>query len=203
MEAELSDATRVPTIRFMGPSAGYESPHFEANNRMFAEWEKLGITVETTFVPDWGGFSAAAEQRDWDMAAAGYVGNIFRIDPDQLLSRPLYGEFAGSSNYGDWVFDEYDSLLEASKVELDVDARRELVWRLQEIQALDIPVVVSYHPSEVYTWNKDTYTNVIAGVGTGLYNFWNFVGRRAYRRRQDLPYRHRGVLPVDQPHGCQ
>ena len=110
------------------------------------------------------------------MAAAGYVGNIFRIDPDQLLSRPLYGKFAGSSNYGDWVFEEYDSVLEASKVELDVDARRELVWRLQEIQALDIPVVVSYHPSEVYTWNKDAYTNVIPGVGTGLYNFWNFVG---------------------------
>ena len=54
MEAELTDATRVPTIRFMGPSAGYESPHFEANNRMFEEWEKLGITVETNLVPDWG-----------------------------------------------------------------------------------------------------------------------------------------------------
>ena len=175
-EPELTDATRVPTIRFMGPSAGYESPHFEANNRMFAEWEKLGISVETNLVPDWGGFSAAAELRDWDMAAAGYVGNIFRIDPDQLLSRPLYGEFAGSSNYGDWVNSEYDSLLEASKVELDVEARRELVWKLQEIQALDIPIVVTYHPSEVYTWNKDAYTNVIAGVGTGLYNFWNFRG---------------------------
>ena len=71
---------------------------------------------------------------------------------------------------------------------------------LQEIQALDIPVVVTYHPSEVYTWNKDAYTNVIAGVGTGLYNFWNFVRRRAHRRRQDLPDGDRGILPVDQPY---
>jgi peptide/nickel transport system substrate-binding protein len=184
---ELTDDTLVAPIRFLGPSNSYEAPHFEANNLMFAAWEELGITVVTELVPDFGAFAAEAEPRDWDMAAAGFLGTLFRIDPDELLSRPLLSDFVGSSNYGDYSFPEYDEVVKASKVALDVDERRELVFRAQEIQALDIPTVTTYHPSEVYAYNADAYTNVVPAVATGLYNFWNFVD--AEPTGQDRTYR--------------
>jgi peptide/nickel transport system substrate-binding protein len=172
---ELTDESLVAPIRFLGPSNSYEAPHFEANNLMFEYWSELGISVETELVPDFGAFAAEAEVRDWDMAAAGFLGTLFRIDPDELLSRPLLSEFVGASNYGDYQFDEYDDAVNASKVALDVNERRDLVYRAQEIQALDIPQVTTYHPAEVYAYNSDAYTNVVPAVATGLYNFWNFV----------------------------
>jgi peptide/nickel transport system substrate-binding protein len=172
---ELTDDSLVAPIRFLGPSNSWEAPHFEANNLMFDYWSELGVEVVTELVPDFGVFAAEAEARDWDMASAGYLGTLFRIDPDELLSRPLLSDFVGESNYGDYEFADYDEVVKASKVALDVDERRDLVFQAQEIQALDIPLVTTYHPAEVYVYNKDAYTNVVPAVATGLYNFWNFV----------------------------
>lgn len=172
----LSDETLVAPIRHMGPSNAYEAPQFEANNLMFDYWSDLGISVETNLVPDFGAFAAAAEARDWDIASAGYLGTLFRIDPDELLSRPLLSQFVGSSNYGDYEFEPYDEVVNASKVALDVDGRQALVYQAQEIQALDLPIVVTYFPAEIYAYNQDAYTNVVPAVAAGLYNFWNFIG---------------------------
>ena len=171
----LTDDSLVAPIRFLGPSNAYEAPQFEANNLMFDYWSELGISVETSLVPDFGAFAAEAESRNWDMASSGYLGTLFRIDPDELLSRPLLSEFVGASNYGDYQFDEYDQVVNASKTALDVDERQALVYQAQEIQALDLPIVTSYYPAEVYVYNKDAYTDVVPAVATGLYNFWNFV----------------------------
>jgi peptide/nickel transport system substrate-binding protein len=172
---ELTDESLVAPIRFLGPSNAYEAPQFEANNLMFEYWAELGIAVEPNLVPDFGVFAAEAESRNWDLASAGYLGTLFRVDPDELLSRPLLSEFVGSSNYGDYEFAEYDEVVYASKAALDVEERRELVFQAQEIQAQDLPIVTSFFPAEVYVHNSEAYTNVVPAVATGLYNFWNFV----------------------------
>lgn len=172
---ELTDDSLVPTIRVLGPSNAWEAPQFETNNLMFDYWAELGISVETNLVPDFGAFAAEAESRNWDLASAGYLGTLFRIDPDELLSRPLLSDFVGASNYGDYEFADYDEVVKATKTALDVDERQALVYQAQEIQALDLPLVTSYYPAEVYVYNKDAYTNVVPAVATGLYNFWNFV----------------------------
>lgn len=173
----LTDDSLVPAIRYIGPSAAWEAPHFEAGNLMIAEWEALGMTVEQELVPDPQVLGALMQQRDFDVIAHGYIGTLDRLDPDQLLSRILLCEFAvpGGSNRGQYCSEEYDEVVYAQKQATDVAERLELVHRAQQIQALDIPWITDYHPSEDYVWNSAMYGDVVPAAGMGLYNFWNEV----------------------------
>src|SRR5215217_4576516 len=176
----LTDESLVPAIRYIGPSAAWEAPHFEAGNLMIAEWEALGMTVEQELVPDPQVLGALMLQRGFDVIAHGYIGTLDRLDPDQLLSRILLCEFAvsGGSNRGQYCSAEYDEAVYAQKQATDPEERLKLVHRAQQIQALDIPWITDYHPSEDYVWNSAMYGDVVPAAGMGLYNFWNEVNAK-------------------------
>lgn len=175
----LTEETLVPTIRLVGPSTSYQVEQYEINRLTLDYWEnELGLTTEYETTPDWSGFTGAVAEMDWHAASAGFLGSPFRIDPDELLSRPLMCEFGdGGSNYGDYCHEEYDEVVEQQKAEFDTEARRELVYRAQEIQAEDIPLV-SVHPAEGYVWNAEAFDDVVPAVGQGLDNFWNAIDAR-------------------------
>jgi peptide/nickel transport system substrate-binding protein len=175
----LTDETLVPVIRLVGPSTAYELEQYEANRLTLDNWEALGLRTEYETTPDWAGFTGAVADFDWHAASAGYLGTPFRIDPDELLSRPLLCALGdGGSNYGDYCSDEYDDAVMQQKREFDQDRRRELVIRAQEIQALDLPYYVMFYPADAYIWNQEAYTDVVPAVGQGLDNFWNEIGAR-------------------------
>lgn len=176
----VSDDSLIPCLKMVGPSNAYQAQEFEANRLTLANFESLGFCTEYETTPDWTTFSAAVEEDDWAIASAGYLGNLFRIDPDELLSRPLLCDLGGKggSNYGDYCLEEYDEAVLASKRALDTDERNEHVFRAQEIQALDLPYVTLYHPSLAFVYNKEAYTDVVTATAVGLYNFWNFVDAR-------------------------
>jgi len=176
----LTDETLVPPIRYIGPSAAWEAPHFEAGNLMITEWQALGMTVTQELVPDPQVLGSLMLQRNFDVIAHGYIGTLDRLDPDQLLSRILLCEFAvpGGSNRGQYCSEEYDEVVLAQKRETDTAKRLELVHRAQQIQSLDIPWITDYHPSEDYVWNSAMYGDVVSAAGMGLYNFWNEVNAK-------------------------
>lgn len=185
----LSDDTLMPPIRYIGPSSAWESPHFEAGNMMIAEWEALGLAVTQELVPDPQVLGALMQQQDFDVIAHGYIGTLDRLDPDQLLSRILLCDFAvdGGSNRGRYCFEPYENAVLTQKRETDADARMALVHEAQQIQALDIPWITVYHPSEDYVWNCSAYEDVVPAAGMGLYNFWNEVDARPIT--EDASYR--------------
>ena len=174
---DLSDASLVPPIRFLGPTAGYEEALFESNNIMLENWDSLGLTVETNLLSDVGEIIDTGASRGYDFISFGYGGRLSRIDPDELISRTLLCELAGAggSNMADYCYTAYDDAVYASKVAVDPAERQVHVYRAQEIQALDVPWLTVYHPSEVYAWNPSKITSVTAAINVGLLNFDNIM----------------------------
>ena len=171
------DATLVPPIRFLGPTAAYEEALFESNNLMIEAWEALGLTVDTLLIGDVGEIIDTAADREYEVVSFGFGGRISRIDPDELLSRPFRCEFAGvgGSNYADYCNPEYDALLDAQRTAVDPEERQQLAHKLQELQAQDIPWIFVYHNDEVYAYNSDAYGNVVGSVVVGASNFQNYL----------------------------
>ena len=177
-DGELTDATLVQPIRFLGPTAAYEEALFESNILMLDNWRALGLTVEETLIGDVGEIIDAAGAREYEAVSFGYGGRIDRIDPNELVSRPFLCDLGGpgGSNYSDYCNPEYDRLVDAQRTATDVDERRDLVFQIQELQALDMPWLTEYHNWEVFGYNSDAYTNVVEAVVVGASNFQNYMG---------------------------
>jgi peptide/nickel transport system substrate-binding protein len=114
-------------------------------NRSFevvrAGLEQIGITVTQNALDDTTAFEVIGAP-DWkylefDMAMWDWVGYL---DPDFVLS------VVGCDQYGGWsdtayCNPEYDELYQQQGVTVDQDARREIVWEMQEILYNDRPYI--------------------------------------------------------------
>jgi len=73
-------------------------------------------------------------------------------------------------NYGGYANPEYDELVEASREERDPAKLRELVYRLQEILATDLPQIPLYTPQVLNLCREDRFGGWSAQPGIGLLN---------------------------------
>jgi len=74
---------------------------------------------------------------DFDLLLWGWRGDV---DPQFLLSTLTTGSI-GAWNQAGWSSPAYDALFEEQARTLDAVARRDLVWRLQELVAEEVPVL--------------------------------------------------------------
>lgn len=167
----------VPEISFYTPSEGYDSRQFESNRLIAQTWEKeLGVKVNLQLVPDWPAMSSALAEGSREKVGVfsfGYVSRPSRVDPDELLSRPFMCKADG--NYGDYCNPEYDKLVAAAKSEYDMNKRRDLVFKSQELLNKDLPMIVVYHPDEPSVFNKARFGDVTLAVGAGTYTTWTVL----------------------------
>jgi peptide/nickel transport system substrate-binding protein len=168
----------VPEIRFVIPSAAYDTARFESGMLIAKNWEKLGAKVKVITIPDWAAFAKLVDH-PWENDAfiAAYIGNPGRIDPDELLTRPFHSSFIqkGGSNFAGYNNPEYDKVVDASKVELDPEKRKKLVFRAQEILARDIPHITLFHKKGVNVYNNKRWKDVVPSLVGGLFNVWNIL----------------------------
>jgi peptide/nickel transport system substrate-binding protein len=71
-------------------------------------------------------------------------------------------------NYGGYANPEYDEVATASQKELDPAKRQEMLHRLQEILAMDLPQIPLYHPRVVNLYRDDHFSGWSAEPGIGL-----------------------------------
>lgn len=102
---------------------------------------------------------------DYDMYLMG-IGYL--PDPDNVLyveffgNPPVYGWTAYAEGYNNETLNE---LLLQQQREGDMAKRREIIWRIQEILADDLPVVVLYHTMGLAARRTDRYTGWIDEEG--------------------------------------
>ena len=71
-------------------------------------------------------------------------------------------------NYGGYVNPELDELVRLAQVELNSEARQELLDRVQEILAADVPVIPLYHPCVLGLYRDDHFSGWSAIPGRGI-----------------------------------
>ncbi len=115
--------------------------------------ESAGIRVDLVTLE-----SVTADSRvkawDFDLAISGHggIGGDPRILNEMISSH--YG--AGSVNSARYdANQELNDLLEAQIAEMDEAKRKELVFRIQEIHAKDLPAISLYHPDGMAAYNPE------------------------------------------------
>lgn len=163
----------LPSITIFTTTEAYDPIRFEAGFMIAEAWEELGFTVEVLPMEFGSILEAFYDEQNFDATILGWSGRVDRLDPQHFLGT-LYGGHTdlGGNNPGGWVNAEYDELYEAQAREFDVDERRALVLRMQEIAADEIPVNVLFYRDEVVAYNHDTFENFVAMAGEAIYNEW-------------------------------
>lgn len=94
---------------------------------------------------------------DYELAINGHGG--WGGDPDRL--RTLFNDFAGApSAFGIGGFDlpeELNELLQDQLVETDETARKEMVYRIQEMIAEELPVLPIWNTQSYFVYNSDVH----------------------------------------------
>jgi peptide/nickel transport system substrate-binding protein len=176
--AEPAPSRLVPEIKLVIPSAAYDNTRFESGMLIARGWEQLGLKIQVITVPDWPNFTKRVDA-PWENHAfiCAYIARAERLDPDELLTRPLHSRSIqkGGGNYAGYHQPEYDAVVDAGRAELDVERRRALVWKAQEIVARDLPHITLFHKKALHVYNKRKWGDVVSIPGSGFFNILNYV----------------------------
>jgi peptide/nickel transport system substrate-binding protein len=166
----------VPTIKAVLPSPGWRSEQYEATTIVLKNWEKLGFTLDIKTAPNYVTFVKMVDD-PWpvDVFAANSNERPDLLEPDRNLSDHFTAEQAirGGLNLYGYNNPEYEKVLAASREEMDIEKRKQLIWKAQEFIINDIPSIAMYHLKSLHPVNKKKWDGMVAGPGLGLLNLFN------------------------------
>jgi len=165
-------------------------------------------TVQTNWLDAWRKFAADAgklglqyniqqvsEARWLDMIGVHTHGDVEvhsailrpeRVDPAEWLTSRAYG--LDRRNYGEWVNEQFDALIEAQVAESDPDKRLKLVQDAQRILADDLYITqLGWGPGVIEAYNSAAWDGVVQtrGFGIGSFNaFHTFLRARPKTARR-------------------
>jgi len=114
------------------------------------QWRRIGVDAKVESVPFGQLVQDYLEAHTYDAAL---VQILLEGDPDPYVLWHSSQIEAGGQNYSAFVNQQADSLLEQARVEWNMDRRREIYWRFQEVFARELPALPLYYP--VYTYAVD------------------------------------------------
>lgn len=112
---------------------------------MFQEVARqVGIKVNVQTL-EWSIFLDKTKNHDFDMYVGAWISTPIPTDHKQIFHTESYN---GGSNYVGFGNDYTDSLINQIRVTLDVEKRKQLQWKFQEILHEQVPYIFLYYPKE-------------------------------------------------------
>jgi peptide/nickel transport system substrate-binding protein len=175
--AEPSKDRLIPTLKCVNPSPGWRLENHEASMLYLKNWEKLGFKLELQAAPNWVTFVKMVDN-PWaaDAFISDYNERPDRLEPDKVLTEFAAEQIGpGLRNFFGYNNPEFMKVLRASREELDIEKRRQLVWKAQEYIVKDIPSIATHHLRSLQPANKKKWDDMVAGPGLGYFNILNFT----------------------------
>ena len=174
---------------FTRPQAA-QPQEFQSVQLIAQEWRKLGLEVDVKVMP-WEQMSDVVwYQRDkWDATAWQMVGRPERADPDEIVYNLFHSSTADNGyNFIGYINPDYDAVVEAQRIEIDQDKRKELIYQAQEILAADQPNMMLVHPKSTFAFDKTVWKpeSVIDQSGIGIRNTWTFMALEPAGDKKDI-----------------
>ncbi len=153
--------------------------HGQGEGKLIAGWmRQLGLGVDFRVIDE-----GALEDRLWNYKGDTYAPDFDLYlwdwdgydDPGQTLAT-LTSVQIESWNEPCWSDAEYDKLATEQAATLDPQARKELIWRMQQIIYEQTPWVVLTYPEHLEAYRTDKWTGwtrVMAGNGPAFYTAGN------------------------------
>jgi ABC-type transport system substrate-binding protein len=159
-------------FEILTPQADYDPVRASAGAMIADAMRQVGINAvsrPTAF----GQIVSLITAHDFDMFILGW--RIGGSDPDYL-----FNFFACDGMFGNphrYCNPEFDQIIEASRREMDRNARQALIFRAQEILAEDRPAEPLWYRTNIEGYRHDRFVNWTVASGT-IWNFWSLQGIR-------------------------
>lgn len=172
-------AEEIRTIDLVTRPQASQPAEFQFTQLIAQEWRRLGLDVNVEVMP-WEQMIQEIwfSRDDWDTTAWQMVGRPERSDPDEIVFNLFHSSTAEQGfNFIGYNNPEYDALVEAQRVALDPDARRDLVRQAQALLAEDQPNMMLAHPQSTYAFNNTVWNpdSVVDQSGIGIRNTWSYL----------------------------
>jgi peptide/nickel transport system substrate-binding protein len=105
------------------------------------------------------------------------LGSSQSPEPTWMHTR-LHSDNIPNPNYYGFINAEYDELALLQGTQFDSSERQESIWRMQEILAEEVPLVVLYFRQSPSVYRNDELTGWIEHFGSGMDHFWNYINLR-------------------------
>jgi peptide/nickel transport system substrate-binding protein len=172
-------AEEMRTINIVTRPQAAQPAEFQFTQLIAQEWRRLGLDVNVQVMP-WEQMIQEIwlSRDDWDTTAWQMVGRPERSDPDEIIFNLFHSTTAAEGfNFIGYNNPEYDALVEAQRVALDADVRRELVRQAQTLLAEDQPNMMLAHPQSTYAFNNAVWdaATIVDQSGIGIRNTWTYL----------------------------
>jgi peptide/nickel transport system substrate-binding protein len=153
-----------------------ESPQSQAMGKLITGWwEDIGVDIDYS-VQDNGVLIDGGYNYEGDTYKPDYDMYIWQWQPSGSDPGRRLGYFRSvqieNQNDACWSNPEYDALWEAQAQELDPQARKEIVWRMQQIFYEESPYIILTYPKTLQGWNTsawDGWTRIPENGGAVAY----------------------------------
>lgn len=163
-------------VNFLYPNESYDPVRSQIGLLLTKEWQKLGIKVNGKAM-DFAALTDTTSSRpdDFDAFISGYSARPERLDPDILLRRGFTcAGIDSGTNFHGYCSKEYDELIEAQAAEFDVDKRRDLVYKAQELLQTDLPALALYQLKTLSASNSRKFSSEEPFVSESSWVNWLF-----------------------------
>jgi peptide/nickel transport system substrate-binding protein len=122
-------------------------------------WEAIGVSVEIGALDADTLTSICCPAFDYDVILWGWGSDP---DPAFLVSVAICDEISTGFSETGYCNPDYDELYFEQAVELDRDARIEMIHEMQRILLEDVPYIIPYYAQVREAWRTDTFTGWLA-----------------------------------------
>lgn len=174
---DLPDERKVRDLELYVTTPDYDPVRYELGLMVADEWRNLGFDVKVTPLA-WSRLSELGmQQKDFDAFTLAWSGRAERIDPDHFVYLTLHSTNAGFGAYNIVGYDnpEYDDIADRQRTVTDVNERKKLTDRAQEIFLEDLPYAPIMHRNQLMAYNKTNFSNLTVMMGEGVNSFWSFM----------------------------
>lgn len=138
---------------------------------------KVGFDIRANPIDYNQGIQKVIMQHDYDMFLVRLTGASVRIDPNVFIHLVHHSSNhrKGGFNWTGYKNAEVDRLAAAQQTEMDVEKRRELVYRAQELIDADQPNNVVVYPKMTNAYRSDRLSGLVPQMGEGIGSFWTDI----------------------------
>jgi peptide/nickel transport system substrate-binding protein len=177
-DAKLAKKRQIRELRFVAYSPGTHKMWHESQKFMAKQMEALGLQIDFRPMQRAGVLQNIWYSRNFDFGTLYLTGRPTRVDPNMILSKLYHSrdDRIGGYNWAGYHNPEYDKAIDDSNLfASDLEKRKELIWKAQEIATRDVPIITIIHQMMLDAYNNQKWTGAVSMIGNGLKNVWNWT----------------------------
>ncbi|MCP4622090.1 MAG: twin-arginine translocation pathway signal protein [bacterium] len=181
--AGAKPGAKVDSMKLMTTTATFDPVRPESARLICQEFKRLGWDVDPLPIDYKQNVQKVIMEHDYDMWLVRFTGASIRIDPNVFIWQVHHSSQykKGGYNWPGFSNPEVDKLSDAQSVEMDVDKRRELVFKAQEIIHEQQPENVLVNAMMTNAYRSDRIKNLIEMMGEGIGSFWTDINMESTR----------------------